>query len=407
MTTIIYTQEDEVRLKNELKDLVDNHSTGYGTSLKSNKRKYLMDFVNYKTPKLQDAFYKTATKVYWILNDLSDFPVCPHCGKQLKGKNASTTTGYLKFCSMKCRSRSAVVKEKTKQTCLEKYGAEYQIRSIATKAKIKDTMLDKYGVENPYQVEIVKDKIQQTMLDRYGHRHPMLCKQFKAKLKNTCIEKYGVNWTSQLESAKLASKQTCLEKYGVEYSFQSENNKAKAKQTCLAKYGVEYVLQVDEIKEKTKQTFLKRYGVENPAQNRAIRIKSQRRYCFEDVNFDSAPELALYIYLKDHNIDFKYQPDAEFWYTFNNKKRKYMPDFKINDTYVEIKGSHFLDKETNTWVNPWNSDLDELYEAKHQCCLTNNVKIIYTEDYQQYLDYISEKYNTMYLKQFKNYLNQA
>ena len=35
---------------------------------------------------------------------------------------------------------------------------------------------------------------------------------------------------------------------------------------------------------------------------------------------------------------------------------------------------------------------DERYEAKHQCMLKNNVKILKTTDYMKYIDYVKSKY---------------
>lgn len=48
--------------------------------------------------------------------------------------------------------------------------------------------------------------------------------------------------------------------------------------------------------------------------------------------------------------------------------------------------------------NPYNHKLDGLYEAKHQCMLSNNVKILRSKDYQQYIDYCITN-----IKDIKNY----
>lgn len=356
MHTIIYTPEDEKRLTAELKDLVDTMPCHYGKMIKSNKRKYLLEYVNSKTPLLQNPEYNITTKVYWILHALVDFPICPTCGNQIIANVSNIMLGYSSHCSSKCAAISPVVRAKTRQTCLDIYGVTSVFNSDAVKDKIKIACLEKYGVENPMQSQVIKDR----------------------------------------------SKRTCLAKYGVEHSFQSDNNIKKSRQTCMKRYGVSSATKADETKTKTKLTMLERYGVENSMQYHPSRIKQQRKYVYQDISFDSLPEIALYIYLKDHNVDFEYQPEAAFWYSYNNKKHKYMPDFKIGDYFVEIKGDHMLNKETGTWVNPWNHSLDTLYESKHQCCLTNNVKIMYTEDYQQYLDYITSNYGRDYLKQFKN-----
>lgn len=53
-------------------------------------------------------------------------------------------------------------------------------------------------------------------------------------------------------------------------------------------------------------------------------------------------------------------------------------------------------------VCPWDHSLDALYEAKHQCMLANDVKILTTNDYVQYIKYVNTTYGKAYLKQFKS-----
>lgn len=49
-------------------------------------------------------------------------------------------------------------------------------------------------------------------------------------------------------------------------------------------------------------------------------------------------------------------------------------------------------------ICPYDRKSDGLYEAKHQCMLANNIKII--TDCSMYLSYIDDKYGKYYLKQF-------
>jgi hypothetical protein len=53
--------------------------------------------------------------------------------------------------------QSIEVKEKYKQTCLEKFGVENAMQNIEVREKSKQTCLEKYGVENPMQnIEVFK-----------------------------------------------------------------------------------------------------------------------------------------------------------------------------------------------------------------------------------------------------------
>lgn len=131
-------------------------------------------------------------------------------------------------------------------------------------------------------------------------------------------------------------------------------------------------------------------------------------YKYDDILFFSKPEVAYYIWLKNHNIDFKYQ-NKTLTYEFDGKIKTYIPDFEVEGELVEIKGLHFFeDKNPNKkMINPYKRNdkpekvkyRDELMEAKHQCMIKNNVKII--TDYTIYMNYITENFGENYLETLK------
>ena len=92
----------------------------------------------------------------------------------------------------------------------------------------------------------------------------------------------------------------------------------------------------------------------------------------------------------------------------------YIPDFYLpdDDQYVEIKGSQFFKSNDGTMMIPWRLDSwsDKEYqlrcqkeEAKHQCMLANNVKIILDSDDEMKtaLKYVEDTYGKKYLVKFK------
>lgn len=102
--------------------------------------------------------------------------------------------------------------------------------------------------------------------------------------------------------------------------------------------------------------------------------KMKLKYCFGDEHFWSSYELYYALYLKINDISYIAQPEG-FTYEFDGILRTYIPDFKVGDEYVEMKGKHFFD-ENGKMINPFDRTQDALYEAKHQCMIRNNVKII-------------------------------
>jgi hypothetical protein len=197
------------------------------------------------------------------------------------------------------------------------------------------------------------------------------------------------------------SRKKCKELYDVEYVLQSEYAKQKGKDTSQKIYGTDYPIQSEIVKSKSRSTFQNKYGVNAPAQCPEIRRKQQLRCRYNGKFFDSTYEIAYYIWLTDHHIMFEYEPNVKFKYVFDGKEHWYMPDFKVNDQFIEIKGDHFF-KADGTMQNPWDHTLDNLYEAKHQCMIANNVKIIRVSEMIEILDYISTTYSKTYLKQFRN-----
>lgn len=102
---------------------------------------------------------------------------------------------------------------------------------------------------------------------------------------------------------------------------------------------------------------------------------------------DSSWELAWVIYNLDHNIKFL-RNNVGFEYVFKNKKRKYYPDFKILDTYYEIKGRKNFDK-----LNEINKE--KIGQFKY------NLVILYENDMKQYLDYTINKYGKNFVKLYE------
>lgn len=255
--------------------------------------------------------------------------------------------------SLAHRNKTAEQKEisklKRQESCLKLYGD----KNYNNREQTQQTMLERYGGTTTLTSNL-KQKVQQTNIKRYGGVSPMCSTVIVNKLKETYIQNNG----------------------GMGFASES----------VLEKYKINY-------KEK--------FGVENSSQNPLVRRKQATKYKYENINFDSKPEIAYYIWLKDNNIDFEYQPNVKFEYLCENKLYYYIPDFKVENEYIEIKGLQFFKNYdiNETMINPFDRTQDAKYEAKHQCMIKNNVKII--TDTKIYENYIKNKYGRTYLDSFK------
>jgi len=180
------------------------------------------------------------------------------------------------------------------------------------------------------------------------------------------------------------------------YNIEQYNNPEKTKETCLKKYGTLSYSGTKECQDKIIKTSMIKYGVESPNQDKNKFKKQIKRYTYDNISFDSSWELAYYIWLKDNNIQFEYQPDISFEYFYNNKKHIYHPDFKVDNDIIEIKGNHFI--KNNTLICPFTKDLqiNNIANAKKECMDKNNV-IMYTfNEIKVYLKYVKECKRTIW-----------
>lgn len=225
-------------------------------------------------------------KLYHYFNDDPELKLglCLTCGNRCRFKGFSS--GYSSYCSAVCHNSNEIVKEKSKRTCLKKY-----------------------GVENYAQ-----------------------CQESKDRYIQKCRTKYGVDNYFQTEECKVKNSNTCLKKYGVDNYTKTDEYRKRHKETCLKKYGVDNYSKTDECKEKVRQTNIKRFGTEYYTQTEESRIREYNTRKRNKTFNTSKIEQEFKKYLEDNDINFKYQYKSEP-YPFNCDF--YFPDY---DLYFEIQG---------------------------------------------------------------------
>lgn len=283
------------------------------------------------------------------------------------------------------------IQEKSKDTKFKRYGDEH----YTNPSKRYTTMIELYGAPTTLQSEALLSKVIETKKELYGEHFEGIVN----KIKSTKKERYGDETYNNPEK----NKETCLERYGVEHPMIYEPIKRKAinnqKESFNETYQTHY-WNTDDFRIKSKQTMLELYGVENPAQSDIIRRRSYNRLTYDNMQFDSKWELAIWIYANDKGIPIEREP-VRFEYEYDGSLHYYFPDFRLNGELVEIKGDHFFNPD-GTMCNPYDHSMDGLFEAKHQCGLKNGVKFINNNDMRVYLDYIDSTYTKDYLDLFRN-----
>lgn len=305
--------------KEEKINLIKYHlGQGITLFLKGNHPE-LYEEINSLYPQLINYPFKQ--KLYWFINNITDFPICDICKSPNKRIIQNIRLGHrVNICSRKCSVnhpetikkkintwinkygvdnpfKSDIIKRKIVNTNLEKYGVEHNMQSDAGKQRFRDSCIDKYGVDHPSKVKEFQDKKKKTWIMKYGESHPLKNRKVLEKQKQTNLRKYGVEHTTEVEEFKKRIKATNIEKYGVDNPFKADiiknkikttNNRKnidnpnrmkliqeKIKNTNIEKYGTNSFSRTPEYKEKYKNTSLDIYGVEYPTQDNKIKQKTK------------------------------------------------------------------------------------------------------------------------------------
>ena len=323
------------------------------------------NYIYFKEPKL--IGHEFAEKLYWFLNGLIEFPICPICQKTRPGfKNV--VLGYSPFCSSACAWKDEHTKLAYENAIQKKIDEDPFYFQNQTKKTIQ-TKQEKYGDPHWNNSEQAK----QTRLNHFGQYQPL---DFKEKVKNTLLNDHGdPNWNNSEKH-----QQTCLENYGVLSYSQTEEFLEKCKKTNQSHLGVDWPAQHPQTIEKMSASCRKNFGVDFYPQSKEhkalykdeIFVKNRQEKIYktkrENGTFTtSKPEEIAYDLLcskfGDENVIRQYSSDV---YPFNC-------DFYIKgiDLYIELNaywthGNHFFDVnnlDDIKIVETWKSKHTKFFDA--------------------------------------------
>lgn len=166
-----------------------------------------LEYINNKYQQLNNF----QERLYWEAHQLTKAPTC-YCGNPVVFEGF--TKGYRKYCSRKCMNSDPIKKAAVRATNIGRYGGPAPATSNAVKQKSKETCLRKFGYENALQSPEIKERV-------FG----------------TIVEKYKGVGLASLELAK-KHKSTMLKRYGVEHSHKCPEIMAKVIATNMERYGV-------------------------------------------------------------------------------------------------------------------------------------------------------------------------
>lgn len=255
MTNDNYTQR--------LKELVDNHHTQYGKFIRRPENKDLLDFINsYESDKLTNN--NLQTKIYWILNDLHDFPDChnPDCTNKVTSNVRGIYKGYgtsYPTCCSACAKHTPEYLKNWGDSLEEKYGSRHPMHCQEIKDKVRITteerwggigfaseelnakerqiFKEKYNSEDPGNLPEFREKARQTSMDNWGVDNPMKCDEIKQRVIDTNRKLYGKDFYQLTEEGQERRIQTCIDKFGGRCPLCDPSILQKAIDTKMSKYG--------------------------------------------------------------------------------------------------------------------------------------------------------------------------
>lgn len=323
------------------------------------------------------------TRVYYILNEITEVRRCEICGKEL----TKPITSLVYEPSTTCDNKECRVAAKNKHI-FEKYGPDYFQQ---WQDKVQKTNIAKYGTSNAMFNEDVRKKQQENALAKVRKdKQSILNKRI-----NTVVSRYGVSNVGQLPDHDYKMKATSLQRYGkISYSSTVEC-KIKVKEAHMKRTPE----QRNHTLQKTIATRLKKYGVPFYSQTVEFIKHHRSRYLYHDISFDSSYELIYFIWNEDRNIPIERCTES-FKYYYEGKTFSYIPDFIVSGEYVEIKGAHFFDEYGNL-VNPFSKDeyVQQLYRKKGELMRSLGIRII--TDVSSYQKDVEEKYGKDFIKSFR------
>ncbi|MCK9369719.1 hypothetical protein M0R04_07405 [Candidatus Dojkabacteria bacterium] len=97
---------------------------------------------------------------------------------------------------LKTEDQIEASKTKRVQTCLERFGSHPQ-QNLEVKEKTRLSCVERFGVDNPRQSKIIQEKIKQTWITHYGVDNPQKAHCVRDRTAQTRLLKYGVRHYKQ------------------------------------------------------------------------------------------------------------------------------------------------------------------------------------------------------------------
>jgi hypothetical protein len=207
-------------------------------------------------------------------------------------------------------AQAETVKNKIKRTNLERYGTENAAASDIIKEKIKTIVSNKDDIWKQDKV----NRTRETCLLKYGFSSPTQNDVVKVKTKETNLRKYGTEYAFNSPEIRAKIHATNVERYGNINPFASELIKTQIKESNMILYGVEYTTQRPNILEKALSSAYKYKEYKFP-DGTIVKYQGYEHLAFDEL-LQYGFDLTTFKCLKSDVPKIQYTYDAMIEYTF-------------------------------------------------------------------------------------------
>ena len=178
---------DEIKEKLKEENYPNPIALGKGKAYKELKQQI------FEATEFLDGESSAVFRAYCILNDITEVPTCPECGKKVNkkqnenvGESVYDTYTFTKFCSKKCARTSQLTVDKRMASIKAEYG-DHNMRTERGQKEYRESFSAKYGegVTHPMHVKEFADKALKTEDGQWR----VTTEEFKAKRKETVENK--------------------------------------------------------------------------------------------------------------------------------------------------------------------------------------------------------------------------
>lgn len=280
----------------------------------------------------------------------SDEGLCKNCGKQTRFYSMSR--GYSPCCSNSCGAQIGQ-KKRYENPEERKLSSERTKKYMADPAvRIKLSKMQKKRYADPEERKRISEAVRRSEV----FQQKIHSNAYSNKMHEILVKRYA-----------------------------DDKNREKMSNACKNSIKMQTALKSEKNRLRHSEIMLER------AKNGGI----MKRYEYDNKIFMSLPELALYIWLKQHVVEFEYQCEPLIYFKDGHEKM-YIPDFNIKGRYVEIKGPQFF-KENHLW-DPFRKTFS--YE-KEKCMIENNVCILKESQYMIFVNWLYKHYGRSFINSCK------